>query len=62
MIELKPGEKLRWRDRWWRRRHCFHQSWPLGTSYIESVLIQNGSRKMFWCAEKRGGCGKTWFS
>lgn len=42
---------------WRKRRNCFHHDHRSGVSWIESRLIDMGSRKMFWCTD----CGRTWF-
>ncbi len=39
-----------------RQRHCLHQSWPLGTSWIKTQLINDGMSKMFWCEM----CDQMW--
>jgi hypothetical protein len=41
---------------WRKRRACFHHNHRTGESWIKSMLIDMGSRKLFWCDE----CGRTW--
>jgi hypothetical protein len=52
--------------RWWRarqrRRQCWHHDRHTGTSWIDDQLINTGMGKMFWCSERLGGCGRTWFA
>jgi hypothetical protein len=48
--------------RWWVSRKCMHHDWRTGETWIKSQLIDLGRRKMFWCSEKSGGCGKVWFT
>jgi hypothetical protein len=61
------------RPTWWerrrRRKQCFHHDHggnPANTrpavSWIKQQIIETGKAKMFWCDEKQGGCGKTWFT
>lgn len=40
-----------------RQRRCMHHDRMLETSWIESMLIESGMGKMFWCTH----CGQTWF-
>jgi hypothetical protein len=55
---------------WRKRRNCMHQEMAKSVydeseqntvwithSWIRSVLIDIGMKKMFWCKE----CGKSWF-
>jgi hypothetical protein len=48
--------------RWWKRRReqrdCFHHDrrYEQTGSWVESMLIDLGRRKMFWCTR----CDKTW--
>lgn len=51
-----------WVTAWRRRRQCMHHNRLTGESWIKSQLIDMGRRKMFWCSEKSGGCGKAWFT
>lgn len=55
------------RDNCWHHRQVIDVHAPetgdyLGTveaeSFIKSVLVEFGSRKMFWCVK----CGKTWLN
>jgi hypothetical protein len=66
-----PRQPSRWRLWYWHRRRarCFHHEHggnPANTrpahSWIQQQLIDLGRRKMFWCDEAQGGCGKTWFA
>lgn len=67
-IGLEP-ERPSWWVRRRKRKHCFHHdiggnpanSRP-ATSWIQQRLIEFGTRKVFWCDEQQGGCGRTWFS
>jgi len=53
-----------------KQRQCFHHELPKpgpeggyvqqARSFIRSCLIDLGRRKMFWCDEEEGGCGKVW--
>jgi hypothetical protein len=62
-IGLEPT----WRERRRKRKYCFHHDIggnPANTrpvvSWIKQELIDLGRRKMLWCDEAQGGCGKTW--
>jgi hypothetical protein len=56
-----------WLARRRKRKYCFHHdkggnpsnSQP-AVSWIKEAKIDTGMRKMFWCSERLGGCGKTW--
>jgi hypothetical protein len=58
-----------WTPKARKRKKCFHHeiggnpanSRP-AVSWIEQQLIDVGMRKMFWCDERQGGCGQTWFT
>jgi hypothetical protein len=50
------GWYRRWYRRWRVRRSCFHHEPRTGESFIDSMLIEMGSRKLYWCRH----CGKHW--